>query len=68
MLISIAILEMQIIAALRFLLPQLEWDRSTKQPSKNTRADIRSREPSVTLGISNASSYSGNQCVERSKI
>lgn len=68
MLISIASLEMQIKATLRFLLPQLEWERSTKQPLKNTRADIRSREPSVTLGVSNASSYSGNQCVEPSKI
>lgn len=68
MLISITILEMQIKATLRFLLPQLEWERSMKQPSKNTRQDIRSREPSVTLGVSNAFSYSGNQCVEPSKI
>lgn len=67
MCIPTSILEIQIKATLRVLLPQSEWQISAKQPLENTREDIRSREPSVTLGVANASSHSGNQCVEPSK-
>lgn len=33
-----------------FILPQSEWQRSTRQPTTNAGGDIRKREPSFTVG------------------